>query len=93
MVDEDEKVVNNAYTLGGNLEVWFLIEGEKLGGTLFTRLQEHTYSEYCTFREGVSCPRPKDSFISLPGFVVYLSSFISSLCLASIFFVVFTSTL
>lgn len=26
MVDEDEKVVNNVYTLGGNQEAWFLTE-------------------------------------------------------------------
>ena len=25
-VDEDEKVVNNVYTLGGNQEAWFLTE-------------------------------------------------------------------
>ena len=26
IVDEDEKVVNNVYTLGGNQKAWFLTE-------------------------------------------------------------------
>ena len=44
-VDDDEKVVRNAYTLGGIQETWFLTEKEKLNSkTLSSRSIKHKFS-------------------------------------------------